>query len=179
MMNGTSRLTRERNIWIHNNIYRCFITPLATSRGLPEWSVGYSLAAAIVVEAIMLRESGRFTTRFGARRVLVGVVAITVVRWLLMAVCIDPTFFVVLSALHGITFGLFFGTFVQLVAERTPPEMRQAAQGTIGSGSFGLGGALGSLIVGYVFERSDAQTTWLAMAGVACLALVVAWRYVR
>lgn len=166
-------------LWCSHIGYSSFITPLATSRGLPESSVGYSLAAAIVVEAIMLRETGRFTTRFGARPVLVGVVAVTVVRWLLMSVCVDPAFFVALSALHGITFGLFFGTFVQLVAERTPPEMRQAAQGIIGSGSFGLGGALGSVLVGHIFEATDAQTTWLAMAAVATLALVVAWRFVR
>lgn len=166
-------------LWCSHIAYSSFVTPLAMSRGLSESSVGYSLAAAIIVEALMLRDSGRFTKRFGARRVLVAVAALTVVRWLLMSVCVDPVLFVVLSGLHGITFGLFFGTFVQIVAERTPPEMRQATQGAIGSGSFGLGGALGSLLVGHVFEATDAHTTWLSMAGVAALALLVAWRFVR
>jgi PPP family 3-phenylpropionic acid transporter len=166
-------------LWCSHIGYSSFITPLATSRGLPQWCVGYSIAAAIVVEAIMLREAGRITTRFGSRRVLMAVVALAVVRWLLTAITIEPTLFVALNALHGVTFGLFFGTLVQIVAERTPTEMRQATQGMIGSGSFGLGGALGALLVGHVFEATDAQTTWLLMAAVACVALVVAWRWVR
>lgn len=166
-------------LWCSHIGYSSFVTPLATARGLPEWCVGASLAAAIVVEAVMLREAGRFMRRFGARRVLVGVTALTVVRWTLTAFAIDPLLFIALNALHGVTFGLFFGTLVAIVAERTPPEMRQSAQGTIGSGSFGLGGFVGSLIVGYVFGATDAQTTWLVMAAIALVGFGVAWKWVR
>lgn len=166
-------------LWCSHVGYSSFVTPLATARGLPEWSVGGSLAAAIIVEAVMLREAGRFMRRFGARKVLVSITALTVVRWGLTAVVVDPVLFIALNGLHGVTFGLFFGTLVAVVAERTPPEMRQSAQGTIGSGSFGLGGFVGALIVGYVFGATDAQTTWLVMAGVALVGFGVAYKWVR
>lgn len=166
-------------LWCSHIGYSSFVTPLATARGLPEWSVGGSLAAAIVVEAIMLREAGAIMRRFGARPVLVGVLALTVIRWTLTAMTTSPVLFILLNGLHGVTFGLFFGVLVTVVAERTPPEMRQSAQGVIGSGSFGLGGFIGSLLVGYVFGATDAQTTWLVMAGIATLGLGVAWKWLR
>lgn len=166
-------------LWASHIGYSSFVTPLATAAGLPEWSVGVSLAAAIVVEAIMLRESGRFLFRFGGRTVIVAVCVLSVARWLLLAFTTSPAGFIVLNALHGVTFGLFFATLVTLVAERAPPQMRQAAQGAIGSSSFGLGGAVGSLLAGGVLDRFGAQSTWLTMAAVAGVALVVAWRWVR
>jgi MFS family permease len=117
--------------------------------------------------------------RFGARPLLVGICALAVVRWVLTAFITDPIAFIVLNGMHGVTFGLFFGVLVAVVAARTPPEMRQAMQGTIASAAFGLGGALGSPFCGLVFEHTDAQTTWLALAGVAAVAFVVAWRTIR
>jgi PPP family 3-phenylpropionic acid transporter len=166
-------------LWCSHVGYSSFVTTLAVARGLPEWSVGVSLFAAIVVEAVMLRESPWFLTRFGARGIMLGVCALAVVRWTLTAFAASPAPFIALNALHGVTFGLFFATLVTLVAQRVPPEMRQAAQGVVGSSSFGLGGGLGSLIVGFVLERTDAQITWLVLAAVALASLVVAWRWVK
>ena len=65
-------------------------------------------------------------------------------------------------------------TLVNLIAAWAPPEMRQAAQGAIGSSAFGLGGVLGSLLAGGVLDRFGPRATWLSLAGVAALALAVA-----
>ena len=166
-------------LWCSHIGYSSFLMPLATARGIPEWCVGASLASAIAVEALMLREAAYFTKRFGNRNVIVGVAALTVLRWALTAVTTNPVLFIALNALHGVTFGLFFATLVAMIAAKAPPEMRQAAQGFVGSSSFGLGGALGSLLVGASLDHIGAQNTWWAMAGVAALGLVVAWRTVR
>jgi MFS transporter, PPP family, 3-phenylpropionic acid transporter len=166
-------------LWCSHIGFATFITPLATARGLPEWSVGVSIAAAIVVEALMLRHSGFFLTRWGGRMVIVSICALTVLRWVALALTTDPAAFIALHALHGVTFGLFFATLVTLLAARVPPQMRQATQGIVASSSFGLGGALGALLAGGVLERYDASTTWLSMSAVASVALVVAWRFVK
>lgn len=166
-------------LWCSHVGYSSFVTPLATAAGLPEWSVGGSLAAAIVVEAVMLRESPRFIARFGGRALILGVCVLTVLRWALTAMTSNPTLFIALNGLHGITFGLFFATLVHLVASGTPPQMRQAAQGAVGSSAFGLGGALGSLLAGNVLDGFGPEATWLTMSGVATVALFVAWRFVR
>jgi MFS family permease len=82
---------------------------------------------------------------------------------------------VLVHGLHGVSFGLFFITLVGLVAERAPPELRQASQGVISSVCFGLGGFLGSALSGAILERTQsAPLVWSAMALIAGLALVLA-----
>ncbi|MBI1946453.1 MAG: MFS transporter [Deltaproteobacteria bacterium] len=161
-------------LWCSHVGYSAFLAPLALAAGMPEWAIGVSLLGAIVVETLVLRYAWVVLRRYSGRALLLAVTTLAVVRWLALAFAVSPWLFVALHALHGITFGLFFATLVNLIAERAPPEMRQAAQGTIGSSAFGLGGVLGSLVVGGVLDRFGARATWLAMAGIATLALVVA-----
>ncbi len=161
-------------LWCSHIGYSSFLAPLAIGAGLPEWAIGASLLVAIAVETVVLRQAWLFLRRFSGRTLLLSVTALAVVRWLLLAFAVSPWVFVLLNALHGLTFGLFFATLVNLIAARAPAEMRQAAQGVIGSSAFGLGGVLGSLLVGNVLDRYGASATWLVMAGVASLALVVA-----
>ena len=166
-------------LWCSHAAYSGFLTPLAAAQSLPEWSVGASLAVAIVVEVVMLREAGFFIARFGGRTVILASCALAVLRWALTALATSPAAFIALNALHGITFGLFFATLVAMVAARAPPQMRQAAQGVVGSSAFGLGGGVGSLLVGAVFQHVGAPAAWASMAVMAALAFVVALRIPR
>jgi PPP family 3-phenylpropionic acid transporter len=89
--------------WASHAAYSSFLTPLAAAAGLPEWSVGASLAAAIVVEVFMLRATSFFGARFGTRRVLLACAGLAAVRWALLAVAATPLLFIACNALHGIT----------------------------------------------------------------------------
>lgn len=161
-------------LWCSHVGYSAFLAPLALGAGLSEWVIGVSLFGAIVVETVVLRFSWILLRRFRGRSLLIAVTILAVARWSLLALTTSPVLFVALHALHGITFGLFFATLVDMIAARAPAEMRQAAQGTIGSSAFGLGGVLGSLLVGNALDRVGPSGTWLALAGVATLALVTA-----
>ncbi len=161
-------------LWCSHVGYAAFLAPLALGAGISEWAIGASLFAAIVVETAVLRLSWIPLRRFSGRSLLIGVTVLAILRWSALAMTTSPAVFVVLHALHGVTFGLFFATLVDMIAARAPPEIRQAAQGTIGSSAFGLGGVLGSLTVGNALDHAGPRGTWLAMAGVATLALVTA-----
>lgn len=161
-------------LWCSHVGYSAFLAPLALEAGLPEWAIGASLLVAILVETVVLREAHWLLRRFSGRALVLSVSALAMVRWALLAFTVSPWVFVALHALHGITFGLFFATLVNLIAAWAPPEMRQAAQGAIGSSAFGLGGVLGSLLAGGVLDRFGPRATWLSLAGVAALALAVA-----
>ncbi len=166
-------------LWCSHIGYVSFLLPLAAARGLPTWSVAGSLAAAIVVEVAALRMSGLVIGRFGGKRVLVATTALAFVRFSLTAITTSPVAFVALNGLHGITFGLFFAALVGLVAQRSPAHMRQAAQGTVVSSSFGVGGALGALLCGALLQHAGAAATWGALAALALVAVGAAWRAVR
>lgn len=166
-------------LWCSHVGYSAFLAPLALAAGLPEWSVGASMLLAIIVETVMLREAAFFLRRFSGRSLLLAVTALAAVRWVAVAFTVSPGVFIALHALHGITFGLFFATLVNLIAAWAPPEMRQAAQGAIGSSAFGLGGVLGSLIAGGVLDHFGARATWLTLSGVAALALAAGFVLLR
>lgn len=150
--------------WASHGAYTALVTPLAEARGAGRAAVGVALLVGIVVEVAMMRLSGSLQDRFGARRLLVFVVAVTSLRWLGLAATEGAASFIALQALHGVSFGLFYPTMVSVVAERVPEEARQGSQGLFASLFFGVGGALGMGAAGAVFERYGETATWLAMA---------------
>lgn len=160
--------------WASHGAYAALVSPLGEARGAGRGLVGVGLLLAIVVEVVMMRLAGRLQERFGARRLLLFVVAITLLRWLGLAATSGPLSFVAWQALHGVSFGLCYPTLVSLVAARVPEEARQGAQGLFSSLFFGAGGALGAAVAGTVFEHRGEGATWLAMAALSSAALIVA-----
>lgn len=160
--------------WASHGAYHAFVTPLAAMRGFGPREVGLALAAAIACEVLMMRLSSRILARFDAERVLVGVLAVSVVRWAALAVTDSAAAFVLLHALHGVTFGLFYTTAVSLVATRTPDSVRQGAQGLFASLFFGVGGAVGAGASGAVLDDGGGPArTWGAMAALSLIPLVL------
>ncbi len=160
-------------LWGSHAAYASFLAPLSERDGLGAGVIGYAIAGAVIVEAVAMASSTTLIRWFGPRRIVVGAAVLATLRWLLATQAHDPVFFVAIHCVHGLTFGLFFIVMTQLVAERAPPELRQASQGLLASLSFGFGGFIGGLIVGQTMAASSSSTpTWLAMAALAAVSLV-------
>lgn len=159
-------------LWGSHAAYASFLAPLSERDGLSAGVIGYVIAAAVVVEAVAMAASPTLIRWFGPRRIVVGAAALATLRWLLAAADGGAVAVVALHAVHGLTFGLFFIVMTQLVAERSPPELRQASQGLLSSLSFGFGGFVGGLVVGQTMAAYEtAAPTWLAMAALAASSL--------
>jgi MFS family permease len=162
-------------LWCSHGAWSGFLSVLVDRAHLPPRVVGVAVAFSVLVEAVVMASSTRLLGWFGAPRILVGCAALACVRWALATLPLSATGFVLVHGLHGVTFGLFFIVVVGLLAERCPPELRQASQGALSSLVFGLGGFLGSTLCGAVLERHDDPAwAWGAMSGVAVVATVVA-----
>jgi len=170
-------------LWASHAAYTGFLAPLADRAGLPTMAVGAAMVAAVVVEAVLMPASTRILVRVSAGTLMVGCAAVAIARWLLTAEIHDATTFIVVNAMHGVTFGLFFVVVVGVVASRVPAELRQTAQGLLASLSLGVGGLVGGLLVGQVLESgSPPASVWRAMAIIAalsCALLMVAARQGR
>ena len=161
-------------LWASHAAYASFLAPLTERAGLSPRIIGLSVAAAVVVEAVAMASSTTFLKLLGPRTIIVGAAVLACLRWLLASQTTSPTLFVAVHAVHGLTFGLFFIVMTGLIAERAPPELRQASQGLLSSLSFGLGGFAGGLLCGYALEHSAGfAATWLTMAGIAAVGVVV------
>ena len=166
-------------LWCSHAAYSSFLAPLTQAQGLPASTIGWSIAAAVLVEALAMSLTSRILFYVSARRVVVGVAVITVVRWTLTPLFDSVTAFVLLSALHGLTFGLLFTTIVSIIATQVPEELRQASQGMLSSFSFGIGGFVGAVLCGWVLEHTNASTTWWTMAVIAVPGVISAFRATR
>ena len=161
-------------LWASHAAYASFLAPLTDRAGLSVRIIGLSVAAAVTVEAVAMSSSTTLLKLLGPRTIVVGAAVLACARWLLASQTTSSLVFVCVHAVHGLTFGLFFIVVTGLIAERAPPELRQTSQGLLSSLSFGLGGFVGGMLCGYSLEHSTgAATTWLTMAAIAAVAVVV------
>jgi PPP family 3-phenylpropionic acid transporter len=112
--------------------------------------------------------------RFGARRLLLVAVLLTMLRWLLVAGFADNIVIITFSQLlHAASFGLYHVVVIFLIHRLFTGAHQGRGQALYSSLSFGAGGALGSLASGYLWSGIGPQAMYLMAAGAALCALIV------
>lgn len=138
------------------------------------WALG--VVAEIVVFAVMHRLFGRF--RITA--LLQFSFLVTVARWLLVAAFPELLAVIVFSQLlHAVTFGIYHAAAIQLIHRLFTASHQHRGQALYSSMSFGVGGSLGSLYSGYLWEQAGPASIYVAAAGAAAVSALVTWFYVR
>lgn len=159
----------------HGPYYSFFSIHLA-ERGYPGWLIGQLWALGVVAEIGVFLLMHRLQPRFGVRRLLLASLALTTLRWVLIAGFVDHRpVLIVAQILHAASFGVYHAVAIGLIHGffRGPHQGR--GQALYSSLSFGAGGAFGSLYAGYLWETAGATPTFLlaalASAGAFALAL--------
>ncbi len=97
--------------------------------------------------------------------------AVTAFRWLLVAFYPEQVGVMVFAqALHAITFGAYHATAIQLIHHFFRSGLQFRGQALYSSVSFGIGGSLGSLYSGYLWNAWGAAETYLVASVLAVLA---------
>jgi PPP family 3-phenylpropionic acid transporter len=149
------RLLRERDLalllaassvhWIACAPYHGSLSLHVLDLGLAPWVVGVCSGVGVTIEVAVMFFYPRFAERLRPHHVLEVAFFGSAVRWAGMALTSDPAAMVLLSLLHGLTFGAYYVASVEYLARRVPPELRATGQGLLVAITFGLGG-----LVGYV-----------------------------
>ena len=130
------------------------------------WSLG--VIAEVVVYVFFMH---RMLVRFGAARLLMLSLLLAALRWVLIG-AFSHSLPVLLFAqlLHAATFGIFHAAAIHFVHHRFPAKLLGRGQALYSSFSFGIGGTLGSLSSGYLWEFAGPLLTFLASTCIALLA---------
>jgi PPP family 3-phenylpropionic acid transporter len=80
----------------------------------------------------------------------------------------------VAQSLHAATFGSFHASAIHLAHHYFPGPTQARGQALYNSVSFGLGGAIGSLIAGSLWADAGAFATFAVASGLAGLGLIAA-----
>ncbi|KAA3626080.1 MAG: MFS transporter [Proteobacteria bacterium] len=160
--------------------YYVFFTLYLEDNGYSRNAIGQLWALGVIAEIIIFLLMHRWLPLIGPRRLLLVSIALAVVRWLLIGGFADNLAVMVFAQLlHAATFGTFHAAAIDLVHRYFSGRLQGRGQALYSSMSFGVGGALGSLSAGYLWEGFAPAWAYYAAAAMALLSLLVAVAWVR
>ncbi len=155
--------------------YNVFYTVHISHIGYSDAVAGLFWALAVLSEVFVLFYFGPRIHNSSPSKLFLMAAALNCVRWLLLATSSHFAVLVLAQIMHGITFGLFYITAIELMTACTPAQYKSTVQGLFDMIGFGLAGILGQLVAGGLYLSGDGTTMYLAAALMALVGTVVAW----
>lgn len=158
--------------------YYTFYTIYLEENGYGRGLIGQLWALGVFAEVIIFLFMHRWLPRFGLRYVLLVSLLLSAGRWLLIA--LFPQNLPVLTfaqLLHAASYGTYHAAAIAWVHRHFTGKTQGRGQALYSSVSFGAGGALGSLISGYLWLTPGPMWTYFlaAMACVIAFAISYVW----
>jgi PPP family 3-phenylpropionic acid transporter len=186
-------LLRDRRLWlllgpaaIHWAAcapYHVFFGVLVRDLGLPDDVTSAGMAIGVVAEILVLLAFPRLERRVPLRGLFAVAMLGSAVRWALLSRATHPATVAGLQALHGLSFGLFWGSAMQALADLVPARLRATGQAVFTGVVFGGANAVGYALSGAGYDRLGGAAPLFAWAAglelVAVLALAAGARAAR
>lgn len=150
--------------------YYVFYTPYLLQHGYSNITISKLWALAVIAEVGLLLIMPKLLLNFGARRILIISLLLAALRWLIIGT--SPHILWLLSLaqlLHAATFGTFHAAAIYLIHHYFTGKEQNLGQALYSSLSFGAGGAVGSLISGYLWMYLGATITFTIAAIIALI----------
>lgn len=156
------------------NFFTLFLERHDYTRG----TAGLLWSLAVIAEIGLFLVMGRLIAAFGARQLMLAVLAATGARWLLTAWLVDSLpLLVLLQLTHALTFGAYHALAVYYVQQYFPGSLQGRGQAFYNAAAYGVGGSLGSLGSGYLWQHVSPEAVFVAAGFAALLGWWIAWRW--
>ncbi|MEJ1297592.1 MAG: MFS transporter [Candidatus Sedimenticola sp. (ex Thyasira tokunagai)] len=147
--------------------------------GYSKTVIGLLWALGVVAEVIIFLFMHRLLQGHGARKVLLVSLLLTIVRWLLIGHFAHSLEILFLAQLlHAASFGSFHAAAIHLVHHYFTGKHQGRGQALYSSLSFGFGGALGTLVSGFLWDDAGPAVAFTVAAVATFAALLIASRWV-
>jgi PPP family 3-phenylpropionic acid transporter len=173
-------LARDRRLWtflaiaflggVGMSMVNAYL-PLYMNRMHATGLIGVALVIATISEMPVMLGAGRILARLGFGRAFVLALMLYGVRALALSLAHAPWIVLALQLLHGPTFALMWVAGVGLARGLAPAGLGATAQGLFASTSNGLGGAVGSVLGGWIYATAGPAATFQIAAVI--LAVIV------
>lgn len=150
-----------------------FLNIKIESAGLTQSIAGNMWSLGVLIEIIIMFFSGRFMKWQSSVFWLSSAMVAGTARVLLIGLTDHIGLLYLANSLHGIAFGLFHLSMMELINEQVAPENRLKAQSTYSAFAFGLGTIMGSVFSGITYDLFGVDTTFLIASIFSAAGLVV------
>lgn len=154
--------------------YYGFYSVYLEGLGFPRGQIGLLWALGVGAEVLAMGLSGRLLSRLGTLPLMRLALALTVVRWAMLATGATLPWLIPAQLLHAASFGLFHVAAVTHTHRLIPPGLRATGQSLYSSLSFGFGLTVAMYLSGVYYDSVGAPVLFAASALVAAAALALA-----
>lgn len=155
--------------------YSIYMEELGYSKTL----IGQLWALGVVAEVVVFLLMPRLLQNLGARNMLMISLFLAALRWYLIGNFADSLSILFFAqTLHAATFGTFHAAAIHLVHHYFTGRHQGRGQALYSSLSFGFGGALGTVVSGYLWEGAGPTVAFNLSMAVSLLGLLIVWRWV-
>ncbi len=156
--------------------YYTFYTIYMESHGYARGWVGQLWSLGVIAEVVVFLIMYKLVNRFGLRNLMLVSLAVASFRWVLTGLYVENTWVMIFAQiLHAASFGVYHAAAIQLIHKYFTGKHQGKGQALYSSVSFGVGGALGSLYSGYVWDAMGEQAIFYVAAIVSACGFIVAW----
>jgi PPP family 3-phenylpropionic acid transporter len=158
--------------------YYSFFSIYASEHHYSSGYIGFLWALGVASEVLIFIVIPKWIDKIGLRNLLLFSLLSGSIRWIVIAFYIDtPWLLTINQLLHASTFGIYHVVIITLIHKYFTGKNQGMGQALYSSISFGLGGALGSLFAGYLWESSGATITYSMAALLSFLAFLISLNY--
>ena len=160
--------------------YYTFFSIYLVDQGYSQVFVGWMWALGVFAEVILFLFVYRLFASFQAYQMFALSLFITAIRWFLLAEFAAYTPVLIFSQLlHAASYGLFHVSAIHLIHDWFPGRLQGRGQALYAGLSFGLGGAVGSVFSGYLWELTTTTMSFMVMTVIASVGWLIAILFIR
>lgn len=160
--------------------YYSFFTVFLDHHGYTRSVAGQLWSLGVLAEIGIFLIMGRLLRQVPARTLLLVALACAAVRWLATGLAVESmTVLIFAQASHAISFAAYHSVAMHYVQTLFPPSLQGRGQALYNSAAYGLGGSIGSLASGYLWQHVSPEFTFVAAALMAAIGAAAVWRWLR
>lgn len=136
----------------------------------PGFAVGLFISLGVLAEIVVFIFASSFFKHFALKTLLIFSLAITALRWFLVALYADSAWLLALTQLiHAASFALFHSASMIFISNHFDTCQQSRGQAIYLGGVYGVGGAIGAYIAGALWLDGLGATSAFLTASIAAL----------